>query len=66
MAFSFLKYLLSFSSYLGFCIMQMRKVMTPLIVPHKDKSLNHNYNKILDSDWLLAHPIFYQIGARAA
>ena len=28
--------------------------------------LNHNYNKILDSDWLLARPIFYQIGARAA
>ena len=27
---------------------------------------NHNYNKILDSDWLLARPIFYQIGARAA
>jgi hypothetical protein len=28
--------------------------------------LNHNYNKILDSDWLLARPIFYQIGAHAA
>ena len=27
---------------------------------------NHNYNKILESDWCLAHPIFYQIGARAA
>jgi len=28
--------------------------------------LNHNYNKILDSDWLLARPIFYQIGACVA
>ena len=27
---------------------------------------NHNYNKILESDWFLARPIFYQIGARAA
>ena len=25
-----------------------------------------NYNKILESDWFLARPIFYQIGARAA
>ena len=29
-------------------------------------SINHNYNKILESDWFLARPIFYQIGARAA
>ena len=29
-------------------------------------SFNHNYNKILESDWFLARPIFYQIGARAA
>ena len=28
--------------------------------------INHNYNKILESDWFLARPIFYQIGARAA
>ena len=28
--------------------------------------VNHNYNKILESDWFLARPIFYQIGARAA
>ena len=28
--------------------------------------LDHNYNKILESDWFLARPIFYQIGARAA
>ena len=27
---------------------------------------NHNYNKFLESDWFLARPIFYQIGARAA
>ena len=27
---------------------------------------NHTYNKILESDWFLARPIFYQIGARAA
>ena len=31
-----------------------------------NKPLNHNYNKILESDWFLARPIFYQIGARAA
>ena len=31
-----------------------------------DNVINHNYNKILDSDWFLARPIFYQIGARAA
>ena len=28
--------------------------------------INHNYNKILESDWFLARPIFDQIGARAA
>ena len=27
---------------------------------------NHNYNKILESDWFLACPIFYQIEACAA
>ena len=27
---------------------------------------NHGYNKILESDWFLARPIFYQIGARSA
>ena len=36
--------------------------------PRKKKTncINHNYNKILESDWFLARPIFYQIGARAA
>ena len=29
-------------------------------------NINHNYNKILESDWFLARPIFYQIGARVA
>ena len=27
---------------------------------------NHNYNIILESDWFLARPIFYQNGACAA
>ena len=40
---------------------------TPFPLPECDDiGYNHNYNKILDSDWLLARPIFYQIGARAA
>ena len=34
--------------------------------PSATTALNHNYNKILESDWFLARPIFYQIGARAA
>ena len=32
----------------------------------RNNNINHNYNKILESDWFLARPIFYQIGARAA
>ena len=35
MAFSFLEYLLSFSKYLRFHVMQMRKVTTSLVVPLK-------------------------------
>ena len=32
----------------------------------QNNMINHNYNKILESDWFFARPIFYQIGARAA
>ena len=45
-------------------------VLTPLYHVHviikTAYSINHNYNKILESDWFLARPIFYQIGARTA
>ena len=41
--FSFLKYLLSFWRYLCLCIMQIRKVMTSLIAPRKDKALNQGH-----------------------
>ena len=44
----------------------MTKMQASEIEQLDNKSFNHNYNKILDSDWLLARPIFYQIGARAA
>ena len=32
----------------------------------RNYSVNHNYNKIFESDWFLARPIFDQIGARVA
>ena len=56
MAFSFLKYLVSLWRYLGFCNMQMRKAMTSLIIPEKDKSLNQAY--------LLAPSMFIIKGTR--
>lgn len=53
----------------------MKKLMPCLIVRktyfHFGKkwigiSIIHNYNKILESNCFLAHPVFQQIGAQAA